>query len=179
MKSNKWYRSAAIVLALSLSACATPPSPPPTWSSHSPENEATEYAPYFTNGSGAITGQAFLMQRGGGVVVAAGQVVTLDPATSTGIEWWNKAGTNYQFKELTHPSTSFQKARKTEVADASGKFTFSNLPAGKYFVRTILTWEVPYHGMQGGVLGEIVEVKDNQVKNLILNHYAPDYPGTK
>ncbi|MDD5384562.1 MAG: carboxypeptidase-like regulatory domain-containing protein [Gallionella sp.] len=179
MNAKKWKHGVVVVAALILSACATPPAPPPTWNSHSPENEAAEYTPYLTNGSGTITGQAFLKQRGGGVVVAAGQVVTLDPATSSAIEWWKKAGTNYELRELTHPSTDFQKARKTAVADASGKFTFSNLPTGKYFVRTILTWEVPFHGMQGGVLGEIVEVKDNQVNNLILNHYAPDYPDQK
>lgn len=169
----------AIVLALGLSACASTPVPPPSWNNHSPENEAAEYAPFSDAGTGTISGQAFLTQKGGGIVVAAGQVVTLDPVTPTSIEWWKKAGTNYEFRELIHPSTSFQKARKTTIADGSGKFTFNNLATGKYFVRTILTWEVPFYGIQGGVLGEMVEVKGNQVSNLILNHYAPDYLESK
>lgn len=164
-----------IVLGLSLTACASAPVPPPVWDNHASEKEASEYAPYATTGTGIVTGQAFLTQKGGGVVVAAGHEVILDPVTPTSIEWWQKAGKLYALKEITHPSTNFQKARKTVIADGSGKFTFNNLPTGRYFVRTILTWEVPFHGIQGGVLGDIVEVQNEQTSNVILNHYAPDY----
>lgn len=177
--SNMWYRGTAVLFVLSLTACATAPVTPPTWESRATEQESTEYAPYLKAGSGTISGQAFLTQRGGGVVVAAGHEVLIDPATSTAIEWWKKAGTQYTFRDLPHPSQNFQNARKRIIADASGKFTISGLPAGRYFVRTILTWEVPFHGIQGGVLGELVEVKDGQVSNAILNHYAPDYPELK
>ncbi len=168
---------ASAVLTLTLTACASAPVPPPTWNSASPEKEAAEYAPYLTAGTGSLTGQAFLTQKGGGVVPAAGQPVTLDPVTSTSIEWWQKAGTQFKVRDFTPPSGSFQTARKTTIADGAGKFSFGTLPAGKYFVRTILTWEVPYWGTQGGILGDVVEVKPDQTSNVILNHYAPDYSG--
>lgn len=166
---------ASAVLAVTLTACASAPVAPPVWNGAAPEKEAAEYATYLTSGTGAVTGQAFLTQKGGGVVPAAGQPVTLDPVTSTSIEWWQKAGTKFATKDFTPPSGNFQKARKTTIADGSGKFTFGTLPAGKYFVRTILTWEVPYFGSQGGILGDIVEVKADQTSNVILNHYAPEY----
>lgn len=172
---NKTAMTSAI-LALTLTACASSPLPPPSWNSISPEKEVAEYAPYLISGTGSLTGQAFLTQKGGGVVPAAGQPVTLDPVTSTSIEWWQKAGTQFKVRDFTPPSGSFQKARKTVIADGSGKFTFGNLPAGKYFVRTILTWDVPYWGTQGGILGDIVEVKADQASTVILNHYAPEYP---
>lgn len=168
---------ASAVLTLTLTACASAPVPPPTWNSTSPEKEAAEYASYLTAGTGSLTGQAFLTQKGGGVVPAAGQPVTLDPVTSTSIEWWQKAGTQFKVRDFTPPSGNFQTARKTTIADGAGKFSFGTLPAGKYFVRTILTWEVPYWGTQGGILGDIVEVKPDQTSNVILNHYAPDYSG--
>lgn len=179
MSIKMWHRSAVILFVLSLTACASAPVTPPTWEPRAAEQEASEYVPYLKTGSGTISGQAFLTQNGGGVVVAAGQVVFLDPVTSTSIEWWKKAGSKYTFRDLPHPSPSFQNARKKTVADASGKFVFGNLPAGRYFVRTTLTWNVPYHGIQGGLLGEIVDVLDNQTANVILNHYAPDYPDQK
>lgn len=168
---------ASAVLILTLTACASAPVPPPTWNSSSPEKEAAEYASYLTAGTGSLTGQAFLTQKGGVVVPAAGQPVTLDPVTSTSIEWWQKAGTQFKVRDFIPPSGSFQTARKTTIADGAGKFSFGTLPAGKYFVRTILTWEVPYWGMQGGILGDVVEVKPDQTSNVILNHYAPDYSG--
>jgi hypothetical protein len=175
MNKTKWYRHAVAILALSLSACATVKLTPPTWDVRAPEKEAAEYAPFLKTGSGTISGQAFLTQRGGGVVTAAGQEVLIDPATPTAIEWWHKAGTQFDFRDLMHPSQNFQNARKRVIADASGKFSLGGLPVGRYFVRTILTWDVPYHGIQGGLLGELVEVKEGQTTNLILNHYAPEY----
>lgn len=165
------------VLALTLTACASAPVPLPSWSSPAPDKETAEYASYLTPGTGSLTGQAFLTQKSGGVVPAAGHPVTLDPVTSTSIEWWQKAGTQFKVKDFTPPSSNFQNARKTATADGSGRFSFTNLPAGKYFVRTILTWEVPYWGTQGGILGDVVEVKQDQASSVILNHYAPDYSG--
>lgn len=72
------------LFSLSVS-CATV-SPPPQWT---PGNEASEaeYAPFLKKGTARLSGQAFLAQRGGGVVMAAGRTVTLDPATSIGNEW--------------------------------------------------------------------------------------------
>jgi hypothetical protein len=175
MNKTKWYRHAVAILALSLSACATEKIIPPTWDVRAPEKEAAEYAPFLKTGSGSISGQAFLTQRGGGVVVAAGCEVSVDPVTPTSIEWWKKAGSKYVFRDLMPPSTNFQNARKTVLADASGKFTFTNLPPGKYFVRTTLTWDVPSIGLQGGLLAERIEVKESQNTNLILNHYPPEY----
>ena len=56
------------------------------------EAAEAEYQPYLTAGTAGVTVQAFLTQRGGGVVKAAGRTVTLDPATSVGNESWGKAG---------------------------------------------------------------------------------------
>lgn len=165
---------------LILSGCASAPLAPINWqSSRSAEQDIADYAPFMQSGSGAITGQAFLTQQSGGVVVAAGREVILDPATHIAIEWWQKIGTNYEHLDVVPPSENFSKQRRKAIADASGKFEFRNLPAGKYFVRTVLTWQVPFYGIQGGVLGEMVEVKDNQPANVVLNHYATHYPDLK
>jgi hypothetical protein len=153
-------------LALALSGCVTAQ---PQWNVATDSSES-EYAPYLKAGTATLTGQAFLAQRGGGVIKAAGRNVTLDPATSIGNEWWGKAGKVWVHRALVPPSVAFATARRTTVADADGKFKFSNIPPGRYYVRTEVTWEVGYEA-QGGLVGQLVEVQDAQAKEVILNQY--------
>lgn len=160
-----------VALALLLAGCASVP--PPQWNSVNDSAEA-EYQPYMAGGVGTISGQAFLTQRGGGVVTAAGRNVTLDPATSVGIEWWAKAGKYCRHRSLTPPSPGFAKARRATVADAEGRFRFSDLAPGKYYVRTEVTWEAGGEfGLtpQGGLVGQLVDVRERPANEVILNQY--------
>jgi hypothetical protein len=167
-------RKLAILIVLALAACVAV-TPPPAWDPMTDAYEA-EYAHYLGVGGAVLNGQAFLTQRGGGVVYAAGRTVTLDPATSVGAEWWSKAGTNYQWRDSMPDSPSFGKARRTTVADGTGRFRFADLPPGWYYVRTDVTWEAPYHGIQGGLVGQLVEVKDGRATEVILHEFASDAP---
>jgi len=160
-----------LAVVLVFAGCETLP-PPPTWNPVTAELEA-EYQPYLVAGAGTLTGQAFLSQRGGGVVKAAGQNVVLDPATTLGNEWWGKAGKKWVHRMLTPPSPAFAKARRTVVADADGKFHFSKLPAGKYYVHTEVTWDVAYLGVQGGIVGQLIEVPIDGTAEVILNQMPP------
>lgn len=146
--------------------------PPPEWNPIVQEKE-TEYEPYLKSGTGSIIGQAFLTQAGGNVVKAAGRTVTLDPATSVGVEWWNKSGKYWAHRGVTPPSPNFHKARKSAVADADGRFKLLNLPDGKYYVLTEVTWEVGgYTPTQGGLVGKLIEVQNGQATEVILSQYA-------
>jgi hypothetical protein len=170
MQTIRRVSLAALVFLSSCVPIVAPPQPP-HWNPTSDAAEA-EYQPYLAGGTGVISGQAFLTQRGGGVVKAAGREVTLDPATSVGNEWWAKAGKFWVQRGYTPPSPGFSRARRTTVADADGKFKFSNLAAGKYYVRTEVTWEIGgYNPTQGGLVGQLVEVRDGQTTEAILNHY--------
>src|SRR4051812_19516625 len=115
MKDKKCIYLVAVMFLLS----CVPMIPPPQWRPNSDAAEA-EYQIYLAGGTGSVTGQAFLTQRNGGVVKAAGREVTLDPATSVGNEWWTKAGKFWVQRTLTPPSLGFAKARRTVVADADG-----------------------------------------------------------
>jgi hypothetical protein len=157
----------SFIIAIVFSGCVQP-TPPPQWSKITNEKEA-EYNQYLKEGTGTIEGQAFLTQQGGGVVKGAGRTVTLNPSTSVGNEWWGKAGKVWIHRSLTPSSPNFHKARKTTIADADGKFKFKNLPKGKYFISTEITWNVAYHGIQGGLLTKQIEIKDNKTTEVILN----------
>ena len=160
----------ALALAVALSGCVTV-APPPSWNT-SDERLESEHAAYADKGTSTISGQAFLTQAGGSVVKAAGRNVTLDPATTIGDEWWGKAGKYWAHRHVLPPSPAFIKARRTVVADADGKFSFKAIPAGKYYVRTEVTWEVGgYVPTQGGLVGQLVEVRPNDSKEVILNQY--------
>jgi len=158
------------VLAM-LAACATPP-PSPQWSPQAGTTEA-EYQPYLRTGTGTLVGEASLVNRAGAVVKASGRIVTLDPATTVGTEWWNKAGKTWAHRSEKPPSPAFAKARRTTRADANGRFKFSKVPPGKYYVSAEITWKVGnYNSVQGGVVGQVVEVRDGQTTEVVLSQPA-------
>lgn len=182
-----------LIAAALLTGCATPTrnqTPQVTWKAANDVTEA-EYAAYADAGTGSVSGQGFLSQAGGGVVKAAGAVVNLDPATTIGNEWWNNQvnlwanippdwtltnADQYQHAKmrqswtvLVPPSAGFSKARRTTTADADGRFKFTDLPAGKYYVTTTVSWMVGY-AYQGGLCGQMVEVTDGKTVDVILNH---------
>ena len=160
-------------LAVVIVGCTRQTPVPLHWDTLSVSGEM-EYQPYLEVGNATIMGQAFLTQRGGGVVKAAGRTVTLDPATSLGKEWWQKVGGNWSTRSVTPPSAAFKKARRTTVADADGRFKFKDLPPGQYYIRTEVTWEVPSgrysSSMEGGLVGQLVEVQSGQTKEVIVTY---------
>ncbi len=162
----------AAMVMVGLSGCGA--GTPPKWKQSTGAQER-EYIPYLKKGNSSIKGQSFLVQRGGTVVMAAGKVVTLDPATSLGKEWWSKVGTKYKAGIIIPPSKNFRKTRRTTIADAEGKFEFSGLPAGRYYIRTNITWwtGAKYEIMpQGGFVGQMVTVTRGSSQKIIVNRYA-------
>jgi len=166
---NLRLRSTSFLAVLAmLAACASAP-PSPQWSPVAGTTEA-EYQPYLQTGTGILLGQASLLNRVGEVVKASGRTVTLDPATTVGTEWWNKAGKIWAQRSQKPPSPGFSKARRTTEADPVGRFEFSKLPPGKYYVSAEITWKVGnYNSVQGGVVGQMVEVRDGQTTNVVLS----------
>jgi hypothetical protein len=132
---------------------------------------ASDYAPYRVTGTASINGQAFLTTRGGDVKLGAGSPVTLDPATPYAKEWYEKIGmATARFAEMPQDSL-FRNARQTSTVDAQGRFKFTNLPAGTYLLRSIVTWETggAYTPTQGGVVSELVTLTDGESKDVIMN----------
>lgn len=154
----------ALFLILLLCGCETTPPPSVAWTTPTAAQEQ-EYEPYLKGGTNMLTGQAFMVQRGGAVVYAAGRQVTLNPATSIGDEWWEKAGRTWTYREWDHPSPAFKRAQRTTTADAEGRFRFTGLAAGRYYVQTSVTWVIPQGPIQGGTVGRLVEVPGDVILN--------------
>lgn len=152
---------------------------------------AADYYPYTKAGTGEITGQAFIVIRGGDVLMdtkgylttisdnartASGNDVTLDPATPYAMDWYMKTGTSLRRFTSEPKDPAFRSARKKVVADDEGKFKFSGLPAGRYIIRTTITWQTPrdsYRMMtQGGVASAVVDLAEGEQKTVIIRHVS-------
>jgi hypothetical protein len=103
-----------------------------------------EYASYLApTGNASLAGRGFVTD-GGREQPAAGQPVTLDPATSSARRWYERFGMVCNtFDSSASPDDLFRRTRRTTVTDADGNFTFSGLPPGTYFVRTRVLWDAP------------------------------------
>lgn len=136
-----------------------------------PFDEA-EYASLPTTGTGTVRGQVFAKTVGGDVVFGAGNNVVMIPATAYGTQRYREqviAG-----KLLSQPEDPrFAKYVKSTVADGEGRFTFQNVPPGRYYVFSHVTWEAYATNRyvtdtQGGRVSREIEVQDDQETAAIL-----------
>lgn len=183
------YAFAAATLACSSSGSPTPAGNAPTPAA--PAAVSADYYPYSKPGTGVIDGQAFVVVRGGDVLLdtqgfltsisdnartASGSDVTLDPATPFAMEWYMKDGTSLRRFGDAPKDQAFRAARRTTVADESGRFKFTGLPAGRYIVRTTITWQTPrdsYRMMtQGGVASAVFDLEEGETKMLVIRHVS-------
>lgn len=128
------------------------------------------------NGSGEISGQAFMRQQGGGVVTCAGEEVALMPATAyqqerMAIIFGNTQGGVRTSGVGNVPPARDPRAKKLErttICDAEGDFVFSGLAAGDYYVGTRVQWRAG-NTAQGGALAKRVKLKSGQKTRVLLN----------
>jgi len=91
-----------------------------------------EYAPYEGPGTGRVCGQAFLSMADGKLHVASGDRVLLAPATSyTEEAMMVKVLGGHKMVDPDPEAMKFEQHSKT---DAEGRFCFTGLPAGEYYV---------------------------------------------
>lgn len=165
--TRKSHASVAWWVVLALTGCGDPV-PFPQWNNPSEVLEA-EYAPFLVNGNSALAGQVSAPSQYGWKPNTEGLMVTLDPATSTGIDWYQRAGKSFTYGAHTPLSPNFHKARRTAVTDAEGRFTFSGLPPGKYYACTDITWTPKnYRTRQGERLSHLVEIAPGRTAEVTL-----------
>lgn len=130
-----------------------------------------EYAVLEATGTAIVTGQAFLKTVGGDVKTAAGESVYLNPVTSYSTYAYTASDASQ--RPMAPPDPRLLQYMKSVTADASGRFTFKNVPPGEYYVVTQVTWQAPtgYQGglrTQGGVLRKRVTAKNSEATEVIL-----------
>jgi hypothetical protein len=155
--------------AAAMSGCAMPAYTPPPQIQR-PEFPEAEYAALPKNGTATVTGQAFLKTRGGTVKTGAGNKIFLEPATSyTTFEHDHRYSNGY----LTPTDPRSRQYIRDTIADASGHFTFKNIPNGSYYLSGQVTWEAPTGykfamERQGGWIYKTITVKNGESLEVML-----------
>lgn len=125
-----------------------------------------EYSALPKVGTGVLKGQVFAKTVGGSVVRGAGNNVVLFPATRYGNQ-------RYDFQVLRGmPADSAEDPRyiqfvRSTMTDADGRFTFNNVPPGKYYVISSVTWEASGY-VQGGAVHSPVNITNDVITEVFL-----------
>lgn len=103
----------------------------------SPLNE-NELAPYLKKGTASIVGQAYRKLKGHEVKYGAGVFIYLMPVCGYTSEFIGGVSSGQRDETIDHRLNAY--IRKT-VGDGEGRFQFTDLPAGSYYIMTIIKWE--------------------------------------
>lgn len=167
------YHFYGLVLVATL-GCAAPGGQPTTFNVQAPF-DAGEANRMTSDGGNVIKGNAFMRQRGGGVVTCAGQTVHLVPATAyakerfTALFGSSEKGINNRrdFKFAPDPPEYYALARKT-TCDAQGNFVFDRVADGDFFLTVLVAWEAGRLA-QGGHLMQRITVRGGQTQSIVIS----------
>lgn len=154
---------AAASLVLAISGCAQQ-APQAYFAPFAPE----QYLNLPTLGTGTVTGQVFLRTRGGDVKVGAGNTVYLLQETEYSKQFYLAYAQSQRYPGIDPRALS---AAIQTQANATGEFTFNNVPPGFYYVISQVTWGAPTrYGLstQGGDVMAHVEVANDLVTTIMV-----------
>ena len=171
---RKLRQTKIIVTAFAIAALAGCAAPRVKTFSPLPFDEA-EYATLPASGTGTVRGQVFAKTVGGDVKKGAGENVVMFPATKYGEQRYREQVLGGKLLSKAE-DPRYQNYVLAKTTDGDGKFEFTSVPPGNYYVLSSVTWTViepssfgPLHRKQGGQVVRRVEVKNGVVTDAILN----------
>jgi hypothetical protein len=157
-----------------LSACSAPVS-------LSTRFDPGEAAWFSARGTNIIQGTAIARAYNGAAKTCAALTVTLFPVSAYGAERMralygnDREGFNPILggrpADFVQNDPRYLSTAKTTRCDAKGRFSFSELPDGDYFLTAEVTWRDRQMGLpQGGYLMQRLHVASGETKDLLLAH---------
>ena len=168
-------RSKAVFAALILAGCANQPV------ALQSRFDPGEVAWFTARGTNTIQGTAIVRNYKGAVKTCAALPVLLMPVSSYARERMRHLYESEQegFNPLVGGRPAdfggddqrYLDTVKTTRCDGRGRFAFSELPDGDYYLVATVTWRERQFGMdQGGMLMQRVAVKTGETKDVLLAH---------
>lgn len=129
-------------------------------------------------GNNTLQGSALLRTRGGTAKTCAAYEVKLVPYTEYAAERMDyiygnskkgyvSAGPRRSF-EFTPDVAEYHETRKQTSCDAQGKFEFTELPDGDYYIVAPVVWSVGTVYSQGGSLMEQISLANGETKKIVM-----------
>lgn len=173
------YRLMPLLSLAGVAACASSPSPA-TPAPRRAEFIEAEYQPYLKPGNGVVAGQVLLHTLAGEVRYGAGREVYLNPVTTYSSEWWNESVVGG--RELADGDARARQYERLEIADRQGRFTFSGLPAGEYYLLSLVPGDVAVGNPAGSEthgdrVGRRVRVSSGSKVEVALDELERDSTG--
>lgn len=173
MQSMKPY--ILLVVAGIVTGCAVPMKPLPPKIHIAAPYDSVQASLLLRDGANTLKGNAFMRQRGGGVVTCAGKAVILVPATAYARErieflYRGKESGATVFREVwfePDPPEYVQNTKQTKC-DSQGNFLFERVADGEFFVTTSVNWQVGYSNEGGSLVAKVV-LKNGQTSSVILS----------
>lgn len=127
------------------------------------------------DGGNTVRGSGFIRQRNGGLVTCAGGVVSLMPITERARQWSETMtdGPNGGYVDLSGRGYVFPnnpelfKFTRESRCDVAGKFEFSNVGDGDWFIFTRITWQIP-GGTSGGLTIVPIRLAGSRTIDVVL-----------
>lgn len=167
---------ALVVIGISGCANVRQPLPPIAISSAFDAEQAKKV---LGDGKNSIEGNAFLVRNDGVVVTCAGKGVGLTPVTAyaderikaiygNNDEGIDRVGPFSQIKKFTPDEPLYYKYGRSTKCDSDGRFKFSSIPDGDYYVTTTVLW-MAGNSYQGGFLMKRVSLRGGKVQSIIMS----------
>jgi hypothetical protein len=112
--------------------------------------DLAEYASLPSQGKASVTGQAYIKAADGSIRYPSHEMARLNPVTSYSRQW-------YEVNYLKRKNISLADPRYLEYVykadfDSEGRFSFSNIPAGQYYVSAPIFWMVETRQDDGSII---------------------------
>lgn len=151
-----------LVIAI-IAGCATPP---PQTFAPLPFDEV-EYSALPTTGTGIVRGQVFAKTVGGDVKKGAGEKVVMFPATKYGDQRYFEQVIGGKLLSSSEDPRYINYVL-VKITDGDGRFEFTGVPPGKFYVLSKVTW-MAGDELQGGQIVAKIEAKNGTIIDAILS----------
>ena len=162
MKTQLWTKLTLLFgVALAVVGCEHPR--PAARSTSYITFDSASHEIYRKEGTGAIKGQGFLRQRGGGTVTCAGSPVYALPDTP----FFREVVAAYRAGSKPMMSDFDKSVLRSSQCDAQGNFAFTRMPSARWMLFTEVSWTVRY-SRQGGTLMKVAQPSPGETVNVLL-----------